>query len=261
MIQFKFTEKDTEYYDRRLSFYPKRDKQTPFRIQLEKWGYFDPRPQFNTNITSLLAVVLPFFSLWFLLLSIFFLFFGWGNIYLRLPYNTGMDNESENPEYGCNTYTNGGFINEIWFCWGKKRRHIDLPWALQWVRTSTKMKDGYDWFHETKKNKLEWKNNLIGCYDWLEENKYKETHPYVDNYDKSTVNATLSIVEREWRPRWFKWTNIFSKISKTIDVDFDKEVGKKKGSWKGGVLGCGYEMKKGETPLQCLQRMEKERKF
>ena len=78
MIQFKFTEN----YNKWLNFYPKMEKQTPFRFQLKKYGYFDPRPQFNTNITSLLAVVLPFFSLYFLPLSIFFLFFGWGNIYL-----------------------------------------------------------------------------------------------------------------------------------------------------------------------------------
>ncbi len=33
------------------------------------------------------------------------------------------------------------------------------------------------------------------------------------------------------------------------------------GSWKGGVLGCGYEMKPGETPKQTLRRMERERVF
>ena len=33
-----FTEKDTEYYDKWLSFYPKRDKQSPFKIQLELFG-------------------------------------------------------------------------------------------------------------------------------------------------------------------------------------------------------------------------------
>jgi hypothetical protein len=40
-----------------------------------------------------------------------------------------------------------------------------------------------------------------------------------------------------------------------------KEAGKRKGSWKGGTLGCGYELKKNETPLECLRRMESEREF
>jgi hypothetical protein len=39
------------------------------------------------------------------------------------------------------------------------------------------------------------------------------------------------------------------------------EVGEEAGSWKGGVLGCGYTLLPNETPLQCLRRMEKERKF
>jgi hypothetical protein len=40
-----------------------------------------------------------------------------------------------------------------------------------------------------------------------------------------------------------------------------KECGERKGSWKGGTLGCSYELLPNETPLDCLKRMEKERKF
>jgi len=260
MIQFTFTNKETENYKTWISFYPKRDKQTPFRIELEKWGYFDPRPQFNSSVTSLFAVVLPFFSLWFLPLSILFLFFGWGSIYLSLPYNTGKGNEAENPSYGLNTYTNGKIITEFWFYWDKKRKHVDLPWALQWFRTSTLLNDN-SWFNEVKGKRLDWNSKEYGSYDWLEENKWKDSYPYVDSYDNSLVTATVSVVEREWRPRWFRWTNLFAKACKDIDIKFDKEVGRQKGSWKGGVLGCSWVIKKGETPLQALRRMEKERKF
>lgn len=260
MLQFTFTERDTEEYKTWFSFYPKKDRQTPFKLELEKWGYFDPRPQINTNITSLLAVILPFFSLWFLPLSIFFLFFGWGSIYLHLPYNTGKGDEAENPSYGLNTYTNGKIVTELWLVWGKKRNHIDLPWALQWFRTSTLLRDG-NWFDEVKGKRLGWGSKGYGSYDWLEENKHKETYLYTDNYDKSIVNATITVREREWRPRWFKWTNLFAKTCRDIDINFDKEVGREKGSWKGGVLSCNFEIKNGETPLQTLKRMEKERKF
>jgi hypothetical protein len=54
---------------------------------------------------------------------------------------------------------------------------------------------------------------------------------------------------------------IFSKTQKTISIDFDREVGERKGSWKGGTLGCGYELLPNENPLECLRRMEKDRKF
>lgn len=258
-----FTEKETEDYNTWLSFYPQRNKQSPFRIQLEQYGYFDPRPQLNTNVTSLLAVILPFFSLWFLPLSVLFLFYGWGNIYLRLPFDTGKGDKSESPEYTIMTYTNGEVIDELWLVWGKKRNHIQLPWALVWNKTSTLLKDG-SWFNETKKNRLDWGGKGYGSYEWLKENKHKETHPF--NYtlksgEKQETEATIVVRKRTWKRRALQFTNLFSKTIKDIEVTFNEEVGEDRGSWKGGVLGCSYEMKPGETPLQTLQRMEKERKF
>ena len=256
-----FTSADTEEYKTWLTFYSKRNRQSPFIIQLEEYGYFDPRPQLNTNVTSLLAVILPFFSLWFLPLSVIFLFIGWGDIYLRLPFDTGKRNECENPEYTVMTFSgNGKFITELWLVWGKKRKHIDLPWALQWVRTSTLLHDN-SWFNEVKGKRVDYNHRQYGSYDWLEENKLQEVYTYVDKYDNSTVSATVSVQEREWRPRWFTWTNIFSKASRDLGVNFSEEVGSKKGSWKGGVIGCSWQMIKNETPLECLRRMEKEREF
>lgn len=211
-------------------------------------------------MTSLLAIVLPFFSLWFLPLSIFFLFFGWGNIYLRLPYNTGKDNESESPEYGINTFTNGKFVTELWLVWGKKRNHIDLPWALQWFRTSTLLNDG-TWFNEVKGKRVVYNHRQYGSYDWLKENKWVKTYPYFDTYNNIIIGAKVSVREMEWRPFWFKGTKLFSKVEKYIDVDFDKEVGREIRTWKGGVLSCNFEIKNGETPLESLKRMEIERKF
>jgi hypothetical protein len=95
----------------------------------------------------------------------------------------------------------------------------------------------------------------------LNKNKWQETHKYTDKIDGEVVNATISVEEREWRPLWFQWTNLFAKKRRTISIDFDKEVGKQKGSWKGGCVGCGYDLKSDETPVECLRRMEIERKF
>lgn len=256
-FKLTFTEKDTEYYDKWLSFYPKWDKQTPFRVELEEWGYFDPRPQLNFNITSVLGLFLPFFSLYFLPVTIMFLFIGWGKVYLRLPFDTGMNDECENPSYGVNTYTNGKFINEVWFYWGKKRKHIDLPWTLQWYRTSILLKDG-TWEHELKGDRKEFYNEEWKKKQWSEDYIYTYT---LKSVEVQKVNTTIYVEEREWRPRWFKWTNLFSRVNKTIDVDFSQEVGEGKGSWKGGTVGCGYTINKNETPLQCLKRMESERRF
>lgn len=65
----------------------------------------------------------------------------------------------------------------------------------------------------------------------------------------------------EWRPLGLMWTSLFAKTRKSICIDFDKEVGKRKGSWKGGCTGCSYELLDGEVPRNCLRRMEIERTF
>lgn len=143
---------------------------------------------------------------------------------------------------------------------GRKWKTITMPWNLEWVRTSTLMKDG-SWFNETPGNRKSWSGSDEGSYEWLNKNKWQETHSFTDSYDGTVVNATISVEEMEWRPFWFQWTGLFKFTRRSIDVQFDKEVGERKGSWKGGTVGCGYRLLPNETPLDCLRRMEKERKF
>lgn len=69
--------------------------------------------------------------------------------------------------------------------------------------------------------------------------------------------ATIKAERRLWTRPWFPW----KRESYCIDVEFNGEVGERTGSWKGGTIGCGYEMLEGETPLTTLRRMEQERKF
>lgn len=94
--------------------------------------------------------------------------------------------------------------------------------------------------------------------EWKEKQK-SWTYDFTDKYDGEVIPIIIYVEEREWRRKWLKWTNLFSNISRTIDVHFSKECGKKKGSWKGGVIGCSYPLLKNEEPLDCLKRMEKER--
>lgn len=90
------------------------------------------------------------------------------------------------------------------------------------------------------------------------------TYPYRYVLKKGTIRnrtATVSVERRAWRPRCMRWTALFEKVRTVIDVNFDAEVGERSGSWKGGCLGCGYELRANETPEQCLRRMERDRKF
>lgn len=247
-----------------VSFYP----QFSSSFYVNKAGYFDERPEIVTSITQVIVLfALPFFvfqSLWFIFLTPFILF-GWGKLYIHLPIRTGIQ-DCTSAAWGLYYYSNA-----LWFCiggggnfeGGRRTKSYSMPWQLNWVRTSHLMYDEKYWFHETKNNRIDWGGSVdtVGSYEWREKNKWKETHQFTDNFDGTILNATISVDEMEWRPKWFKWTSLFRKVRRSIDIKFDREVGGRKGSWKGGTIGCGYELRKNETPLECLRRMEKERKF
>ncbi len=109
-------------------------------------------------------------------------------------------------------------------------------------------KDGYDNFDSVSSN--------------IEVFKFYE---YIDKYDNSKTIARVNIEEREWiRGKW-KWLRAILKfipgcvfIRRTIDVEFRDEVGSEKGSWKGGTLGCGFNMLPNETIDECFNRFQKE---
>lgn len=71
------------------------------------------------------------------------------------------------------------------------------------------------------------------------------------------------VERRTWWWKWFRWFRLpFPwKTRQSIDVHFSDEVGDAAGSWKGGVIGTGWDMLPGETMEQTLRRMEAERRF
>lgn len=88
----------------------------------------------------------------------------------------------------------------------------------------------------------------------------KETHPYTYKLHSGEVQqrtATIYAERRQWTRPWLP----HKLVRQSISVEFSDEVGERTGSWKGGTIGCSYEMKPGETPLQTLRRMQAERKL
>src|SRR5690349_4109819 len=129
MIKTKFTYADTEDYKKWISFYPERNKGTGFYLTYENNGYFDPRPQINTNITTLLALILPFFSLWLLPLTLVLCFYSWGSLYIRLPFDTGKNQSTGGKTYGLMFYhVDSGFPSEMWF---RGWKSFNFPWAFK----------------------------------------------------------------------------------------------------------------------------------
>jgi hypothetical protein len=204
-----------------------------FNVSYETCGYFDNRPRIN--------------------LDLFFF-----NLTLILPFPNKWTDECDSPKWGIAIHNNtfwvyrGGKGNmnggNKWWTW-------DIPFITkEWVRTSILLKDE-TWEHETKGSKKDFYND-----EWKEKQKYW-TYDYIDSYDGEVIPTTIYVDEREWRPKWLKWTSLFAKVRTTIDVHFSKECGRRKGSYKGGTIGCNYELLPNEKALDCLKRMEKERKF
>lgn len=87
-----------------------------------------------------------------------------------------------------------------------------------------------------------------------------ETHAYQYTLRSGEVQertATIKPERRLWTRPWLP----YKRENQYIDIEFSAEVGERSGSWKGGVLGCSYDMLPNETPLAALRRMEQERKF
>lgn len=158
---------------------------------------------------------------------------GLGSINVSFPWSKTVPDEGQcsGPRYGFQFYE-----DLMWIRWGKSTgrfktdpcKAIYMPWA--------------------------WKHRK---HEVLTE---PETHPYTYTLRSGEVQQRTATIKHDRRV-WTRWWLPFRRVSNAIDVTFSDEVGERSGSWKGGVIGCGYEMKSGETPLQTLRRMESKRKF
>lgn len=79
-----------------------------------------------------------------------------------------------------------------------------------------------------------------------------------DDFDGERIVAKTHIEEWEWRlgtGAW-KWLSLFRRpcIRRSLDIEFSKETGPKKGSWKGGTVGHGIAMRRGELHESAFRR-------
>lgn len=206
-----------------------------FDISFEICGYFDNRPRINIDLF--------FFSLT-----------------LILPFQNQWTDECDPPKWGI-AYHN----STLWIYRGGKGNMkggnkwwtFYAPWSWQWVRTSNLKKNGA-WEHEVKGERKDFYKDTWKGILW------SETYPYRYVLKSGEVQdrlATVKVEEMEWRWHWFKWLGFPKKVRTSIGIQFNDEVGERTGSWKGGTIGCSYELLANETPLESLRRMEKTRVF
>lgn len=249
ILGLRYRKDEQEYKNSWLTFYTTQNKGTGFYLCYEPWGYFDPRPQINTNLTTLLALILPFFSLYLLPISLIFCFYSWGSIYIHLPYDSGKDDKCDSPTYGLMTYhVDSGFPTELWV---RGWKSFDFPWAYKFDKREVLHKSG--WYTEKRGDDL-WDKEKWG------DKMLIETHPYTYTLNSGEKQETTTEIYQEKRS-WKNWFGLNKMTRCYIEIEFKDEVGERAGSWKGGVLGTSYTIQKGETALECLRRMEVERKF
>lgn len=157
--------------------------------------------------------------------------------------------------------------NRLWINpWSKRGEWVKKdPW---WERGVSFLINPFEWKHtghDVRRSDGTWAP-YVGCWerDKTPDGREEFTYPYRYVLNNGTVQertATIFVDRRKWRPLCLRWTSLFERVETCIDVKFSEEVGERSGSWKGGCIGCGYELRPNETPLQCLRRMEAERKF
>lgn len=142
----------------------------------------------------------------------------------------------------------------LWLRWGRHYRMVEMPW-----------RDRVHIAHDVMRSDGSWAPT-VGSWERDKEpdGRHTETYPYrylLRSGELQQRTATIHVTRMEWRLRWLRWTRFGRDVRHYIDVEFSDEVGERSGSWKGGTTGCSYELRPGETPLQCLRRMESERRF
>ncbi len=143
--------------------------------------------------------------------------------------------------------TNDSTTTKCWSCF--------LPWT-QWRRVRFSLYDTFGNHYWTEPR------NSRGPDAFSEKMRMEDLCPSVkflfSDFDGSTITATTRIEEREWLfgTGSFKWLSWFrrSKVRRSLDLKFDKEVGSEKGSWKGGIMRHGIDMLPGELHEQAFRR-------
>lgn len=221
-----------------------------FEISVSKCGYFDGRPTFD------LALVFITFI-------------------LKMPWiNKKWTDECDPPKYGIAIHG-----NNLWLYFGGKGnmnggcrfKAWRIPYfSKEHYKTEVLGKKG-EWIDITDRwrdpEKTKFFLEKIGTMSFKEdegpsdEESLSDIHQYTwtDKYDDSKIPCKWRVERRTWRPYGFMWTSLFEERIKFLEIEFKNEVGSRKGTWKGGVLGTAFIINEDETPLDCLLRNEREK--
>lgn len=177
----------------------------------------------------------------------------------------------ERPRYGFSWRWNDGDGSALHLHWGQKTKVVWMPWEGEHIRTEYLGVD-LAWHDDRTKPGsyhavLQGAGGLtFGPEPWSEQYPYRYM---LDDGEVQNVTATVTrrraFHGRRWiGPKQFRaWLRSFlpKRLYDSIDIQFDQEVGSRRGSWKGGCVGCSYSIRPDESPRAALMRMQRERRF
>lgn len=223
-----------------------------------KWGYWAPGPAFKLILSHG-----GYFNQRFQLCVAL----GWGTINFILPFKTKLEPGCNPPRFGIEIHDGifwlhygGKYDNSIGQVTGKS-------WWTWYLPYFTLVHDdqfhagfnGKEWVHP----RGHWKDDKHH-WEYASDVAVAEKHPFTYTLNSGEVQhrtATVTRERRRWYRKWFKGILPY-RTEYCIDIKFDDEVGERTGSWKGGTVGCGWELLHEHEPMEeALRRMEKERKF
>lgn len=184
----------------------------------------------------------------------------WPNLFLKLPLPR---RQPRDPMLDCWGFS---LSRDDWASihlnWGERARIVHLPWEWSHHHAEQLMTDG-SWRNQRELERGI--NDPLGYRRAADHpDAWRAVLPYHYALRSGEIQermATITVARAESRWRWLRRLPWPRRRWQGIDVTFSDEVGERSGSWKGGCIGCVYAMRAGETPEQCLRRMEAERKF
>lgn len=178
----------------------------------------------------------------------------YGAFYVHLPKAWRMRGSEERRTWG--------------FSWRWSRdgaEYVHTHWSRRTKLFSVPVLDFGRCVHEVRRADGTWAVAASEYAPPYSDRRQVEVHPYRYLMRDGSIQhrtATVHVNRRTWKRRWVPgWAPGAYQVRTSIDVTFSDEVGERSGSWKGGTIGCGYDLLPGETALDCLQRMERERTF
>lgn len=181
--------------------------------------------------------------------------FGWvisisiPNIIKRPCINYGIciDTTSLCIHYGLQTWDSS--TNKKWYYF--------FPWTLwRFKRHTIYNPDNTIHYQYTDIEETQKIKDILSMLDARENIETVNFH--VQDYDGENIEVNTFIEEREYAYgvgnfKWLSWF-IKNKINRSLSISFKKEIGKDKGTWKGGVLGHGIDMLQNETHKDAMIR-------